>query len=372
MPQSTILDHPDETKRIDKENMVGLCERTPEFCKDALRLAEEAEIPYKQPGNIVVAGMGGSAIGGELLKDWLCDKVSIPIEVCRDYALPAYTNENTLVVAISYSGETEETLNAFLQAVKRRCMVATVSSGGSLRAFSRRLGAPHVQIPEGFHPRAAIAYLFFPLVKIMEKVGISKETAEVEETLRVLRKISRENAQQIPLNDNSAKRLATQVMGTIPVVYGFRQYSAVARRLKCQFNENSKVPSKFDVFPELNHNEVVGWETRNSLTKAFSAIFIRDSAEPPEIRQRIDITEQIVSPNVCKTLEIHAEGKRKLTRMLSAMYVGDFASLYLALLRRVNPASTKTIVYLKKEIKRKLDLTTRFEEEMKRLQRPGK
>lgn len=367
MRKLTLLDQPSDVKRIDQGNMIGLCERMPDFCKDALKRAEEVQIHHRQPRNFVVAGMGGSAIGGELLKDWLYDRVSIPIEVCRDYTLPAYVDEKSLVVAISYSGETEETLNAFLQAVKRRCMVVSVSSGGHLQAFSKKLETPHIPIPEGFHPRAAIAYLFFPLVKIAEKVGVSKEKSEVEEALKVLQEISKENAFESPLENNKAKKLATEVESTIPVFYGFRQYSAVARRLKCQFNENSKVPSKFDVLPELNHNEVVGWEAPNSLTKAFSAIFIRDSAEPPEIRQRIEITKQIVSPKVSKTLEIQAEGKQKLARMLSTMYVGDFASLYLALLRGVDPAPTETIAFLKQEMKKKLDITTRLEEEVKKI-----
>ena len=132
------LDQQDEVKEIDGGNMLGLCEKMPEFCRDALERAEEVDISLRHPRNVVIAGMGGSAIGGELLKDWLHDKASIAIEVCRDYALPAYVDKNSLVIAVSYSGETEETLSAFLEALRRRCMVVTVSSGGHLRAFSQK------------------------------------------------------------------------------------------------------------------------------------------------------------------------------------------------------------------------------------------
>ncbi len=368
MPKPTVLDQPDKIKTIDKGNMLELCEKTPTFCRDAIKRAESVRIPYKLPKNVIVAGMGGSAIGGELLKDWLYDRASIPIEVCRDYTLPAYANENSLVVAVSYSGETEETLSAFLEAVKRRCMIATMSSGGHLQTSAKKLKTPHITIPPGLVPRAAIAYTFFPLVVLMEKIGVVRETAkEIEEALRVLQKLSEENGFRVPLESNEAKKLATGIEGTVPIVYGFRQYSAVARRLKCQFNENSKVPSKFDVFSELNHNEVVGWEAPKSLTKAFSAIFIRDPAEPPEITQRIEVTKRIVSPKVSKTLEIQAVGKQKLARMLSAMYVGDFASIYLALLRGVDPTPTKTIARLKREMKKKLDTTTKLEEEIQKI-----
>jgi glucose/mannose-6-phosphate isomerase len=364
MPQPTVLDQPSEIKKVDQGNMIGVCERLPELSIDALKRGEEVEIPRIQFSNLVVAGMGGSAIGGELLKDWLSDRAAIPIAVCRDYTLPAYVDEKSLVVAVSYSGETEETLSALLQAARRRCVVATVSSGGRMKAFSQRLRLPHIPIPEGFHPRAAIAYLFFPLMGIVDKAGIYENKGEVDEALRILERVSKENALASPLEDNKAKQLAVETCDTIPVVYGSRQYSAVARRLKCQFNENSKVPSKYDVFPEVDHNEVVGWEAPDHLTKAFSAIFIRDPLERQEIRKRIEVTKQIVSPKASKTVEIQAEGRQKLARMLSAMYVGDFASLYLAVLRGVDPAPTKTIAYLKQEMKRELDLISRLENEV--------
>jgi len=367
MQKLTILDQQEKVKAIDKSNMLEACEKTPDFCSDALKRAEKIKVPtsYKPPKNVIVAGMGGSAIGGELLKDWLNDRAAIPIEVCRDYVLPAYASENTLVIAVSYSGETEETLSAFLEAVKRRCMVVTVSSGGHLQTFSQKLKIPHITIPTGLPaPRAAIAYLFFPLVVLMEKLCVAKKAnEEIEETLYVLQKISEENMIRTPLKNNKAKKIALEIGDTVPIVYGFRQYSAVARRLKCQFNENSKVPSKFDVFSELNHNEVVGWEASRNLTKAFAILVIRDPKESPEIKQRIEITKQIAS-KVCRIMEIQAVGKQKLSKMLSAMYIGDFVSIYLALLKGVDPTPTKTIVHLKKEMKKKFDMTKRFEKEI--------
>jgi glucose/mannose-6-phosphate isomerase len=368
MPKLEVLEKPDEIRKIDCRDMLGLCEKMPEFSRDALKLAEKVEITYKKPKNVVIVGMGGSAIGGELLKDWLRDKASTSIEVCRDYVLPAYVDEESLVIAVSYSGETEETLSAFLRAVERRCMIVTVSSGGHLGAFSQKLDIPYIQVPEGFAPRAAIAYLFFPLVTVMKKIGVAKEADEVEESLQVLREASEENALNVPLKNNRAKKLASKIEGTIPIVYGFRQYSAVARRLKCQFNENSKVPSKFDLFSELNHNEVVGWEASDNLTKNFSIVFLRDPEEPPEIQHRIQITKQIASPKVSRILEIQALGEKKLAKMLSAQYVGDFASIYLAILRGVDPSPTKTISYLKQEMKKKHDVTKRLEEEIKQLE----
>ncbi len=371
MPKLTILDQPNKVKAIDKNNMLKACEKTPDYCKDAVKRAERVGMPnsYKLPKNVIIAGMGGSAIGGELLKDWLHDRAAIPIEVCRDYILPAYANENSLVIAVSYSGETEETLSAFLEAVKRRCMIIAVSSGGHLQTFSQKLTIPHITIPTGLPaPRAAIAYLLFPLVILMEKLCVAKKTSEeIKETFYVLQKISEENAIRTPLENNIAKKTALEIGDTVPIIYGFRQYNAVARRLKCQFNENSKVPSKFDIFSELNHNEVVGWEAPENLTKNFSIIFIRDPNELPKIKQRIEVTKQIASKKVRRILEIRSVGKQKLSKMLSAMYLGDFVSIYLALLRGVDPTPTKTITHLKREMNKKFDMTARFEREIKKI-----
>lgn len=369
MSRLTILDQPDKVMEIDKSNMIELCERTPFFCGDAIRRVEKMKLPsnYSTLRNIIVVGMGGSAISGELLRDWLFDQVMVPIQICKDYVLPAYADQKSLVIAVSYSGETEETLSSFLEAVNRNCMVLTISSGGHLQAFSQKLRIPHILIPTGFPPRAAIAYLLFPLIVLMEKLGIIEGVdEEIKEALDILGKVSRENAQCIPLRSNKAKRLASEIKDTIPVIYGFRQYAAVARRLKCQFNENSKVPSKFDVFSELNHNDIVGWEASKNLTQSFSLIFIRDPKEPSEIRQRIELTKQLVSEKVSRVLEIPALGEMKLAKMLSTVCIGDFVSIYLALLNGVDPTPTKTIAYLKEEIMAKLNMMKKLEKEIKK------
>jgi glucose/mannose-6-phosphate isomerase len=368
MMDPVLLDRWERARAIDKSDMLELCAKTPDFCRDAMKRAQSVKIDYQLPSEIIIAGMGGSAIGGELLRHWLRYTSPVPIEVCRDYVLPAYADENSLVVSISYSGETEETLSAFVDAAKRGCMLVTITSGGHLKAFSQKLGIPQISIRSGLAPRAAIAYTFFPLVVLAEKLHAVKDVSEeIQETVSVLQKISEENKLEVPSTSNPAKNLASKIAGTIPIIYGFRQYQAVAQRLKCQFNENSKVPSKFEVFSELNHNEVVGWEAPKTLTEPFSTLFLRDPDEPPEIRNRIELTKEIVRPKVANILEIAAEGKLKLAKMLSTMYIGDFASIYLAVLRGVDPTPTKTIAHLKQGMKQRLDMTGRLEEEIAKL-----
>ncbi len=347
-----ILDNPNEIKRIDKSNMLSFCIEAPKHCQEAVKLAEAVSINYSKPQTIIVAGMGGSAIGGALLKDWARDKIDVPIEVCREYSLPAYVNEKTLVFLVSYSGETEETLSVFLDAIKRNCMTFCISSGGRLIEFSEKLKLPYLRVPSGMPPRAALPYLFLPMPIFLEKSGlISDVGSEISDAIRILEQVKDENSPENPLKDNFSKMLASNINGTVPIVYGFRIYRAVAQRYKQQFNENSKIPAKWEFFPELDHNEIVGWEGAKELAKCFSIIFIRDKDEPEEIRQRIKATKELIRDESEKIFEVWSVGKSGLAKMLSTIYVGDFTSVYLAILRGVDPTPVKTIALLKERMK---------------------
>jgi glucose/mannose-6-phosphate isomerase len=366
MCKTTVLDQPEEVKKIDKSDILGYCAKTSIYCEDAVQRAKQVSVEYGKPRHIVVVGMGGSAIGGEILRDWLLDELPIPIEVCRDYSLPAYANEDTLVFAISCSGKTEETLSAFVDAVKRGCKIITItSSGGHLLSFSEKLGVPHVTVPSELPSRVTLPYLFFPLPILLEKLGIlQSREKEIQETIQSLKKLGRENALETPTIENPSKKLALEIGETIPVVYGFRQYSAIARRLKTQFNENSKVPSKHDVFPELNHNEIVGWEASEPVTKRFSVLLIRDREEPPEIRHRIEATKSLVLHKAQKVLEVYARGESKLARIFSVLFVGDLASVYLAILRKADPTPVETITKLKEEMRKRFNMIEKLKKEV--------
>jgi glucose/mannose-6-phosphate isomerase len=211
--------------------------------------------------------------------------------------------------------------------------------------------------------------MFFPLPVLMEKLGIlSNIEDELQEAIAVLEKVAKANAAAVPTNNNRAKQLATRILGTIPVVYGFRQYSSIAHRLKAQFNENSKVPSKSDSFPELNHNETVGYEAPEMLTKAQSIILIRDPQEPMEIRNRIETTTSLVFNKAKTVQEITAEGKGKLARMFSVMCTGDYASVYLAILQNKDPTPVKIIDKVKSELAKKSGMKEQFEAELAKLE----
>jgi len=357
---ASVLDDTGRIRKVDKSNMLAFCVNAAAHYREAAKTAENFSrqtavlfhrLSSHPPANIIVAGMGGSAIGGELLKDWMRDKAQVPIEVSRAYSLPAYANARSLVIVMSYSGETEESLSAFLDAVKRRCMIYCVSSGGSLLEFAEQLGVPYLRVPSGMPPRAAFPYMFVPLLRSLETAGVvSGVSGELSEATKILKRVSGENAPEKPVKANFAKMLASGINGSVPVVYGFGFYRSVAQRFKQQFNENSKVPSKWEFFSELNHNEIVGWEKTGKLAKCFSTIFIRDKAEPKDIRIRIETTKSL-APSGSKTFEVWAQGKSALARMLSTVCVGDFTSVYLAVLRGVDPTPVGSINVLKAKMR---------------------
>jgi glucose/mannose-6-phosphate isomerase len=350
---SSILDDTDKIAKIDKGNMLQYCVTAAKHYREAEKAAQKISLKYPKPESIIVAGMGGSAIGGELLKDWAREKAKTPIEVNRDYSLPAYANQKTLTLIVSYSGETEETLSTFLDAVKRKCMIFCVSSGGTLLEYAEKLSAPYVRVPAGMPPRAALPYLFVPLLVAMDKMQIvSGVSEELSEATKLLSSISGENAPIVPVKYNPAKTLAVGINGSVPITYGFGVFRGVAQRFKTQFNENSKMPSKWEYFSELNHNEIVGWEEAGETAQCFSTIFIRDKQEPAEIRTRIETTRELM-PAASKKFEVWSRGSSELAKMLSTVLEGDFTSVYLAILRSVDPTPVNTISLLKQKMKQR-------------------
>jgi glucose/mannose-6-phosphate isomerase len=353
LPKSAILDDPREIRKLDKSDMLSFCLAAYRHYERAARLARSLSFDHREPQTIIAAGMGGSAIGGELLKDWARNRIGIPIEVCREYSLPEYANEGTLVLVVSYSGETEESLSVFLDAIKRKCMITCISSGGKLGEFAEGLSLPWLRVPSGMAPRATLPYLFVPLIIFLEKLKLVPSVgSEILEAISTLKTISDENSPDKPIGNNFSKSLASNINGTVPFVYGFGVYRAVAQRFKTQVNENSKAPAKWEVFPELDHNEIVGWESAQKLAKHCSVILLRDKTEAKGIHERIEVTEELLRMVPVNTFEVWSRGKSALAKMSSIISIGDFTSVYLAVMRGIDPTPVKTIDLLKEKIKR--------------------
>ena len=347
-----MLDDKKEIERIDRSNACGVLEALPEECEKAILNAETLELSYPKPKRILIAGMGGSAIGGDLARDWLKDRIPVQIEVYRGYELPVYADEHTLVILVSYSGNTEETLGAYADARKKNCMMVAVTSGGEMARLALQDNTPLILTPTGFMPRFAISHLFFSIAMILQKTGLIDQKEEIESTISVLKTLRDELKRDSPTSNNPAKQLAGKIGNRIPTIYGFGPFKAVAKRIKTQFNENAKLPAKWDFFPELTHNEIVGYESE--LSKHLFPIFIRDKAESNKYSARINITKEIISEK-CEFAEIYPRGERKLEKMISLMYLGDIASVYTAILSETDPTPIKEIEKIKNALENVTD-----------------
>lgn len=346
-----MLDDVDAMKELDRSGMLDTVGAFPDQLKHAMLIAQTVDYPAVTPSHVVVVGMGGSGISGQLLADWAFDRLDVPVSVVNDYHLPAYCGNRTLVLVESYSGNTEETLSAFEDAMMRGCPTVAVTSGGELAARARQRGVPLVEVPDDLPvPRAATAYLFVPLLMAIEGVGLDYATDELGECQRILSTLRDELAPHVPTSSNAAKQLAISLEGTVPVIYGQGVLKAAARRWRTQLNENPKMLARDDVFPECNHNDTPAWGGSGN-TDLFSVVLLRDTAEPQDVVDRLELTREIAFRNAKVVVEVRARGEGTLARLMSAMYVGDYTSLYLAFLRGMDPAPVEMIEDLKRALR---------------------
>ncbi len=345
-----VLDDVDAMRELDRSGMLETVGAFPDQLKHAMLIAQAVDYPSVQPRHVVVAGMGGSGISGQLLADWAFDRLDVPVSVVNDYHLPSYCGNRTLVFVESYSGNTEETLSCFEDAMMKGCPTVAITSGGELATRARQRGVPLVEVPGDLPvPRAATAYLFVPLLVGIEGVGLGYATDEIRESQRVLSTLRDEIAPQVPVGSNAAKQLALSLEGTVPVVYGQGVLRAAARRWRTQLNENPKMLAREDVFPECNHNDTPAWGESGN-TDMFSVVLLRDSVETQDVVDRVELTREIAFSRAKVIAEVRARGEGVLARILSATYVGDYTSLYLAFLRGMDPAPVDMIEDLKRAL----------------------
>ena len=342
-------------EKFDKSNMRKLLHEFPHQGEKMIKLSEQVKFPseYKQVKNIIVSGLGGSSVGGDLLKNFLRDKINLPLIVNRSYTLPHWFGKDSLLICVSYSGNTEETLNTYKIAKKCGSKIVVISSGGELTELAKKDSFPIISVPEGgIPPRTALGYLFFPQIFVIKMLGFANiEDSEISEAIQTLKNLREEIGIESPKNKNISKKLAEEIYQTIPLVYTTSDYlEGVGIRWKTQINENSKSPVYCEFFPELNHNEIMGWEGGKELIGKFSLILLRDKGESERMLKRIGITLSLIKGNVSKMLEVHSRGNGLLSRILSLIYIGDYTSFYLAVLNGVDPTEIKSILSLKKSL----------------------
>ena len=308
-------------------------------------------LPSDATGGLIVSGMGGSAVGGALARAILGVNATRPISVFRDYVVPAWTTPDTTVLCVSYSGETEETLAVFegAGALGARRIVAT--SGGALGTLAREEGVPVIPVPVGLQPRSAVAYLTVAALEVAAAVGAAPTMrSEIDVAAAHVEALLDELGPDGP-EDGEAKSLARALHGTIPVIAGTGLTTPVAYRWKTQFNENAKMPAFSHELPELDHNEIVGWEGAAELAP-FSAVFLDDDDLHPRVRARIELTRGLIDAAARSTHVVASRGDTRTERLFSLVAIGDLVSVYLAVLRGVDPSPVTVIDQLKGEMAR--------------------
>ena len=327
--------------------MEKLIKNFPNQLKEALQIGEKAQFTNTSNNyeNIVICGLGGSGIGGSLINDIVFNEIKKPISVVKSYFLPAFANENTLVIISSYSGNTEETVAAMQEALKRNCKIVAVTSGGKVEEICKQNNLDHIIIPGGFPPRACLGYSTTQLFFILNSFGFIKSnyTKELSNSLALLEN-EQENIKK------SAKELAEKLINKLPILYAANNFEAVAIRFRQQINENSKMLCWHHVVPEMNHNELVGWRIKDEHQ---AVVFLRNEDDFARIQERIELNKQIISKNTSNIYEIWSKGNSMLEKAMYLIHFGDWVSLYLSYLRGVDTTEVNVIDFLKGELAKK-------------------
>lgn len=345
----------EEIKAVDRSGMYDLLRSFPDQVRAAVDIGTNARLTLNVKGikHIVLTGLGGSAIGGDLLRSYLAGELRIPFLVNRSYTLPRFVGPETLVMVSSYSGNTEETNAAHREAVKRRAKILCISSNGVTEKLARGKKSPLVKIPGGLPPRAALGYSFFPLLIALTKLKLIKDRGrDIRETIALLEAKTGEYSDPGSAQ-NEALHLAQQLRGHIGVLYSASErFDAVNTRWRGQLAENAKTLTFGNLLPEMNHNELVGWKTLGEQMHDIQVILLRDKDDHQRVQIRMHITKEIIAGYTAHVAEVWSEGRSLLARMFSLICLGDWVSFYLAILHGEDPTPIAVIEYLKNELRK--------------------
>jgi glucose/mannose-6-phosphate isomerase len=339
-----------EIAKFDSTDQLGDVLALPEHLRDALWRVESAIMEdVDTPAGLVVAGMGGSAIGGALARAALGDHASRPIFVTRAYGLPPWTTPDTMVLLASYSGNTEETLACYESAGALGAKRTVVTTGGQLADMARADGVPVIPLPGGFQPRGAVAYLTVAALEVAALCGAGPRlTSEIDVAASHTERLVEEWGPDAS-EDSQAKQLARTLLGTTPVIAGAGLTTPIAYRWKTQINENAKQPCFMGELPELDHNELAGWEGARDVGR-FAAVFLDDSDAHPRVKARMALTERMISGSAAASFRLETRGQTSIERVISLVLLGDLVSIYLAALRGVDPGPVNALDELKAEL----------------------
>ncbi|MDP3147526.1 MAG: bifunctional phosphoglucose/phosphomannose isomerase [Ignavibacteria bacterium] len=336
-------------KKYDPENQFEVLKNSYKQIEYARNNSYDLEgIDTSRIKNIIVSGLGGSAISGDLMSNFLQNEISLPFQVNRNYSIPQYADESTLLLASSYSGNTEETISVLNEALTRRCQIICLTTGGMIKEIADRENLSVILLQKGYQPRYSLGLSFFSLLKVLQTLKLVTTSLElIEKTISLWKK----NGDEFSAENNLSFQLAEKLVGFLPVIYATADLtSAVGNRFKCQLNENSKVHAFHNAFPELNHNEIIGWETYDERIAKLKAIFIEEESSHPQIKKRFVITGELLTKVGVEIISLSSSQATFQERLLDLIYLTDWISYYLAIQRGKDPSEIEYIHLLKKRL----------------------
>ena len=345
---TSVIESVEAIKKADPGDMLTKIKDLPLQIRDAWKIVQGATLPpaYGDVRNVTVLGMGGSAIGGEFAGALLGDDLKVPLAVHRDYGLPGYVGRDSLVIASSFSGNTEETLSGFDEAKKRGAKLIGITTGGRLADEAKTLRLPLITFGYHAQPRAALGYSLTLVLGTLGKLGLARDMGqEIEQALADVARLEERVHEGARTND--AKAMAIELVGRIPVVFGAGVMGVMARRVKDQWNENAKNWAHYDVMSELNHNAVVGFPHPAIAREAQVVLLLRSRRDNPRHRVRFDVTKELLDRAQIPSKELRFEGSSMLSEVLQMTYFTDYVSFYVALLNGADPTPVTSIDYLK-------------------------
>jgi glucose/mannose-6-phosphate isomerase len=342
--------------KYDKQNMYSVLYDFPIQICNAVDIASKVtvgKIKTAAVNNVIINGLGGSAIGGDLIRSYTAKEIKVPVYINRNYTLPAFAKKDTLAIISSYSGNTEETVTAFKDALAKKCQIICITSGGTVEKLAKKHGCLLIKIPGGLQPRCALGYSFFTLLILFAKLKfISDKSEEINDVIINLEQALTEYT-NLEFDSNEALRIAAMLKDKLPVIYSSVDVLDIVNlRWRGQISENAKILAYGNLYPEMNHNELVGWKLNEEILKKILVVYLEDKDDNARIKMRMKITEKVYKKYAANILHLNSDCKSGLARIFDLIYLGDWVSYYLAILNEVNPTPVDAISYLKNELEK--------------------
>ena len=350
---TSILEDPATIRRRDPSGMLNRIAEFGDQLRSGWALSRGLQLGelHRSATSVAVLGMGGSAVAADLLRAMFVERLTVPVASVRDYELPAWIGRQTLVVAVSHSGATEETVSALSAALERRCPVVVIATGGPIGEVAARVGLPRLVYSTDASPRASLGYTMSLLAGVLERAGfLALEASEIEAGAAASAEVARTCRPEAPTQTNLAKQLAWSILDRLPIIEGSGALAAVARRWKTQLNENAHSSAAAEELPEAMHNAVVGYDQPDTLRDDQYVVFLRSSVDSPRNAYRSTISAELLDAVKISHQTVTIDGDGRFATACAAITLGDYVSAYLALLYGVDPSATPVLTHVKERM----------------------